>query len=62
MGISAGGVESLVAEYNKLMLDRISYVENSSVNAPVVKDIDRRLSSQKMAIATEQPGTKLPSK
>ena len=32
------------------MLDRISYVENSSVNAPVVKDIDRRLSSQKMAI------------
>ena len=50
VGISAGGVESLVAEYNKLMLDRISYVENSSVNAPVVKDIDRRLSSQKMAI------------
>lgn len=50
VGISSSGLDELIGEYNKLMLDRISYVENSNENAPVVKDIDRRLASQKTAI------------
>lgn len=50
MGLTSGGLESLISEYNKLMLNRISYVENSNENAPVVRDIDRRLASQKTAI------------
>lgn len=49
-GIDESGVENLISEYNKLMLNRISYVENSSENSPTVKDIDRQLASQRTAI------------
>lgn len=50
IGLSSTGIDALIVEYNKLMLDRNSYVENSNENAPIVKDLDRRLSSQKLAI------------
>lgn len=46
----ASGVETLISNYNRLMLDRISFVENSSENSPAVKDIDRQLASQRTAI------------
>lgn len=50
IGLGSSGIDGIIAEYNKLMLDRITYVENSNEDAPVVKDIDRRLASQKTAI------------
>lgn len=50
VGISNAGVENLIAEYNRMMLDRMSYVENSNEDAPAVRDIDRRLASQKTAV------------
>ena len=49
-GIGENGVENLISEYNKLMLNRISYVENSSENSPTVRDIDLQLASQRTAI------------
>ncbi len=50
VGLQSSGVDMLISDYNRMMLERISYVENSNENAPVVKDIDRRLASQKTAI------------
>lgn len=50
VGIENQGIEQLIMEYNRMMLDRMTYVDNSNEEAPAVKDLDRRLASQKTAI------------
>lgn len=50
VGVPSSGVESMIAEYNKLVLERMNYAENASLENSAVKDIDRRLASQKTAI------------
>lgn len=50
VGVPSSGVESMIAEYNRLVLERMNYAENASLENSAVKDIDRRLASQKTAI------------
>ncbi len=50
MVIGSNGIEQLIAEYNRLMLDRTSYVRNSSETSSAVQEIDRKLAAQKTAI------------
>lgn len=50
VGVPSSGVESMIAEYNKLVLERMSYAENASLENSAVKDLDRRIASQKTAI------------
>lgn len=50
VGLSTGGVDAMITQYNNLLLERMSYVENSTESNPAIRDIDRRLSSQRTAI------------
>ena len=50
MGLPSPGVESMIGNYNTMMLERGSIMTNSSENAPMVKDLDRKLASQRNAI------------
>lgn len=49
-GLPSTGVEKMITDYNQLMLERATLVENSSENSATVIDVDRRLASQKTAI------------
>ncbi len=44
-------VAKQISEYNKLQLQRNQMAENSSVNNPLIKDLDGQLSSMRKAIA-----------
>jgi capsular exopolysaccharide synthesis family protein len=50
VGIPSSGIESMIAEYNKIVLERMAYLDNTSEENSVVRDLDRRLASQKTAI------------
>ena len=50
MLVGSNGIEQLIGEYNRMMLDRASYVSNSSETSPAVLEIDRSLAAQKTAI------------
>ncbi len=50
LGFSGSSLDQQIAEYNRLMLDRSTYIENSDANSPAVVDLDRRLAAQKTAI------------
>ncbi|MGN1354314.1 MAG: GumC family protein [Alloprevotella sp.] len=50
MGFSGSSLDQQITEYNRLMLDRSTYIENSDANSPAVVDLDRRLAAQKTAI------------
>ncbi len=50
MGFSGSSLDQQISEYNRLMLDRSTYIENSAANSPAVVDLDRRLAAQKTAI------------
>lgn len=49
-GIDGGNIEQQIGEYNKLLLQRNSLVENSSAQNPLVTDMDNSLSSMRTAI------------
>lgn len=50
VGINSSGVENMITAYNQLLLERMSFVENSGNDNPAVRDLDRKLASQKSAI------------
>lgn len=50
LGFSGSSLDQQIAEYNRLMLDRSTFIENSDANSPAVVDLDRRLAAQKTAI------------
>lgn len=50
VGVPSSGVESMIAEYNKIVLERMNYAENASLENSAIRDLDRRLASQKTAI------------
>ena len=50
VGIASSGVENMISEYNRCLLERMSLVENSGEDNFAVRDLDRRLASQKTAI------------
>lgn len=50
MGFNGSSLDQQITEYNRLMLDRSTYIENSDANSPAVVDLDRRLAAQKTAI------------
>lgn len=50
VGLPSSGIEGMIEEYNRMLLERMNFVENSDANNPTVRDLDRRLSSQKTAI------------
>ena len=50
MGFNGSSLDQQITEYNRLMLDRSTYIETSDVNSPAVVDLDRRLAAQKTAI------------
>ena len=49
-GLQNLSVESQITEYNKLLLNRNNLVENSSVNNPLVVDLDSQLDGMRQAI------------
>ena len=49
-GISSGIVESQVADYNAMMVQRNHYVANSSESNPVVEGLDSQLAGKRSAI------------
>lgn len=49
-GISAGGIENQIAEYNEKLLQRNNIVSNSSETNPLVVDMDQTLSAMRSAI------------
>lgn len=49
-GIENDNVESLIAEYNKLLLERQRFVDNSSNNNPLVNDLNKQLTLMRATI------------
>lgn len=49
-GLPSPGVEAMIGAYNQLMLERGSLLANTTEDAPTIKDIDRKLGAQKVAI------------
>lgn len=48
--IGSVNIETQIAEYNKLMLQRTSYIANTSVSNPLIVDIDSRLAALRTSI------------
>lgn len=51
-GIVTNGVDEQINEFNTLLLKRNNFVANSSVNNPIVKDLDAQLVAMRQAICT----------
>lgn len=49
-GIDNQGIESQISDYNSMLLQRNSLVENSSTKNPLVQDLDQQLSAMRGAI------------
>lgn len=49
-GLPSSGVENMILAYNTLMLERSTYLTNSTEDSPIIKDMDRKLAAQKTAI------------
>lgn len=49
-GIPSTGIESAITEYNRTMLERNNYVENTSEHTSFIQEMDRSLAQQKMSI------------
>ncbi|AVR46880.1 tyrosine protein kinase [Christiangramia fulva] len=45
LGISEGNIESLIASYNQLLLQRKALLQNSTKKNPVIEDLDEQLKS-----------------
>lgn len=49
-GIPSTGIENAIAEYNRTMLDRNNYLENTTEHATFIQEMDRSLAQQKVSI------------
>ena len=49
-GIGAGNIESFIAQYNSLMIQRNSHLTNTSESNPLIIDLDSRLSALRASI------------
>ena len=49
-GIPSTGIESAITEYNRTMLERNNYVENTSEHTSFIQEMDRSLAQQKASI------------
>lgn len=49
-GIPSAGVENAIVEYNRTMLERNSYLENTTEHADFIQELDRSLAQQKVSI------------
>lgn len=51
-GIDSQGIDSQIAEFNKMLMQRNNYVANSSTENPVVKNLDQQLVATRHAICS----------
>lgn len=49
-GIPSTGIENAITEYNRTMLNRNNFLENSSENTSFIQEMDRTLAQQKVSI------------
>ncbi|MDE7463104.1 MAG: polysaccharide biosynthesis tyrosine autokinase [Muribaculaceae bacterium] len=49
-GIGSSNIESQIAEYNSLMIQRNTHLSNTSVNNPLIVDLDSRLAALRSSI------------
>lgn len=55
-GINDNGIQSQIAQYNQLMLNRNRLAENTSENSPAIKEMDNNLSQMHSAVLASLKG------
>lgn len=55
-GINDNGIQSQIAQYNQLMLNRNRLAENTSENSPAIKEMDNNLSQMHAAVLASLKG------
>ena len=55
-GINDNGIQSQIAQYNQLMLNRNRLAENTSENSPAIKELDNNLSQMHAAVLASLKG------